>query len=189
MLQFKSLFIACLAALLLAGCTSLQLATPYDPAIEAGLDEYDKSVSVFLKTQEQDQMSVSTLYGSADSNAFYRDSEATLSNIILHAEAVSMQSDCIPEIATRSGLTQTITNIAGAREFQGLAPDDPRFLVSLQDGSCTVVALKAVRANNYILEAMHRKNGRLRPGAASLARSLIEDSIRIALRIEKAKRG
>jgi hypothetical protein len=186
-MALRSVFVALVAAFLLAACNSM-LVSPYDPAIEAGLDDYSKSMSAFLKSQEQNTASATSLYSSTQSKEFYRDSEATLSNVILHAEAVSNRPDCVPQLADNFGLTQLISGIDSAREFQGLPDDDPTLSVNLQSGSCTVVALKAVRANNSILEAMHRKNGRLSPGAAMLVRGLLEDSIRIALRIEKAKR-
>lgn len=175
------------ATLALAGCTSLQLVEPYDPAIEAGLDSYSKAMTTFLKKQEQDPGAPSTLFSSADSKTFYQESEATLSNAVLHAEALSNAAHCAPKFADALGLTQVIANITSAG--QQIASDETaEFSVTLQDGSCTVVALKAVRANNQILEALHRKNGHLRPGVAALVRGLLEDSIRIALRIEKAKK-
>jgi len=185
----RTLLVAWLAALLLCACTSLQLVDPYDPEIAAGLDDYDRSMSAFLTAQGQEPTSAATLYGSEDSRRFYRESEATLSNVILHAEAASNQATCAPQIANRLGLPQLIANVAGATELEAAASSDPRFSVRLEDGSCTVVALKVVRANHYILEAMHKKHGRLSRGAATLAHGLIEDSIRIALRIEAAKRG
>ena len=58
----------------------------------------------------------------------------------------------------------------------------------LKTGSCTVVILRAVRANNNILEELHRELNGLPDIVAKLALENIEDTVRVALTNELAKK-
>lgn len=122
--------------------------------------------------------------------AYYAASDAALGNLVVQAEASEPDATCgktrlarlgIPGLA---GRTRELANDLG-RELGGqLPPDD----AEIARGSCTAITLRALAANHQSMQALHRAEGRLVPPVSTITRDLLNDSVRIALTTEKAKK-
>jgi hypothetical protein len=170
--------IALAVALALPGCASLQLVDRYDIEIETTVNKYHKDATKFLKAD--------AAYTSKEAKAFYSTAAADLANAVVRAQVVAVDRTC----AQPKFLDQIIGSIQSSRSFAGLPPlENATADVSLENGSCTVVALKALQANHARVEAVHKRNTTLGSFRSNLASGLIGDTVRIVLVIEAAKKS
>jgi hypothetical protein len=179
-----------LVCLLVAGCSiSLPFVDPYNAEIETELNTYHKETVEFLKAATQGKAQAN--FASDAAKTFYATETARLANLVIRAQAIARRDRCtgthfdaltakVKELSTGDG---TSAEIEG-KPFAGSFGAD----VSLTDGSCAVVALKVVQANQNRLEAMHKRSVNLSAYQAGLASDLITDSVRIALKIETANK-
>lgn len=175
---------------LLAGCTvSLPYVDPYNAEIETELNIYHKSAVEFLKSAAQDGAQAG--FTSEKAKAFYAAETARLANLIVRGQAIARRDRCAPtRFPALDGTVQALSSEAADQQqdagkaFMGGFGAD----VSLDDGSCLVVALKAVQANQNRLEAIHKRNGKLNAYQAELSSGFISDAVRIALTIEASSK-
>ncbi len=173
----------------LSACSLLSTGK-YDPEIEKGISDYQKSVTKFIKDAEQGGKSRD--YDNQEAKTFYADAAANLSNVVLRAQAVSTQQTCAPADAARYALDALVKNlsdtVAGRRNVdpavQQTVAEISNVLSApeLQGGSCTVVAMKALKANQDILESIHKREKRLVPPVTTIALENIDDTVRVALK-------
>jgi hypothetical protein len=179
-------------ALLSGGCeTTLPNIERYDSSIDAGISKYHKDVVKFVKDAEQNKWP----YTHPESKKFYSTAAADLSDIILRADALSTSRKCITTELVAQGFgtiqAQMVANVAqlnDARIQNFVASLDVTKAQELSQGSCTVVVLKALKANNDILEAIHRKLNGLPPPASTISLEIISDTVRVALVNEVSKK-
>ena len=186
-----------LFGLLLAACITLPYVEPYDADIEKALNDYDKAVTKFIK-DVQSANGADRRFDSPRAKAFYSDSNAVLSNAIVRAEALARRQTCplskplatvLQSIGNNMASSASIAASNGAEVGQVVADLQHVAEVSeLKTGSCTVVILRAVRSNNTILEDIHREQNDLPDIVAKIALENIEDTVRVALTNELAKK-
>jgi hypothetical protein len=179
-----------LVCLLVASCSiSLPYVDPYSAEIETELNTYHKETVEFLKAATQGKAQAN--FASDAAKTFYATETARLANLVIRAQAIARRDRCagthlaaltakVKELSTSGGET---TGVEG-KPFAGSFGAD----VSLEGGSCAVVALKVVQANQNKLEAMHKRSVNLSTYQAALSSDLITDSVRIALKIETANK-
>ena len=172
-LRFQWLAVA--LALMLGACANVQFVDRYDVAIEDGVNKYHKDVIKFLKDN--------VAYSSPQAKQFYSTAAADLANVIVRAQVVAVRSSC-DDGKFAETIAAAVRNGATAA---GL-PDPGAADVSLQDGSCTVVALKVLQANHVRLEAMHKRTNTLGAFRTALWAELMDSSVRIALTTEAANK-
>jgi hypothetical protein len=176
------------AAIFLAACT-LPFVDRYDADLEAGVNKYQKDVTKFVKDAELGGKS--RRFGSTEAKAFYSTASADLSNAIIRAQAISTSGTC-PTTQAVNGMLEAIANDMD-RAIGAYRIRDSKIHKTLQDirnllntsefasGSCTVVVMRALKANQDILELIHKTEGDLRPPASTLALQIIDDTARIAV--------
>jgi hypothetical protein len=162
-------------ALMLGACANVQFVDRYDVAIEDGVNKYHKDVIKFLKDN--------AAYTSPQAKQFYSTAAADLANVIVRAQVVAVRSSC-----DDGKFAESIAAAARNGAVAAGLPDPGTADVSLQDGSCTVVALKVLQANHVRLEAMHKRTNVLGPFRSGLWAELMDSGVRIALTTEAANK-
>jgi hypothetical protein len=190
--QYLAVVVVTVLASLSGGCeTTLPNIERYDAGIDAGISKYHKDVVKFVRDAEQNKWP----YAHAESRRFYSTAAADLSDIILRAEALAPSKKCITTELVAQGFTaiqaQMAANVAQINDTRiknFVASMDVTKAQELSLGSCTVVVLKALKANNDILEAIHRKLNGLPPPASTISLEIISDTVRVALVNEVSKK-
>lgn len=178
------------AIFLITGCSELRLVPAYDPEIEAGLNAYHVEVLDFIATMETSRASLNGSYKGEKVSAYYAASNAALGNLVVQAEASEPDATCGQTrlaglgLARLSQRTEELANDLGNSLGSDLVPDG----AEIAQGSCTVITLKALQANHKSMQDLHRIEGRLVPPTSTITRDLLNDSVRIALTTEKAKK-
>lgn len=174
----------------IAGCSELNLVSSYDPEIEAGLNSYHVEVLDFISTMETSRASLNGTYKGEKVSAYYAASNAALGNLVIQAEASDPEGTCGKARITGLGIaglsqrTEELADDLGNALGSELALDGEE----IARGSCTVITLRALQANHKSMQDLHRIEGRLVPPTSSITRDLLNDSVRIALTAEKAKK-
>ncbi|MDU9002993.1 hypothetical protein [Sedimentitalea todarodis] len=178
------------AILLVVGCSDLRLVPAYDPEIETGLNAYHVEVLDFISTMETSRASLKGSYKGETVSAYYAASNAALGNLVVQAEASEPDATCGQTRLSRLGLaglgqrTEELANDLGNVLGSDLVPDGDE----IARGSCTVITLRVLQANHKSMQDLHRIEGRLVPPTSTITRDLLNDSVRIALTTEKAKK-
>jgi hypothetical protein len=188
------LAVAAFAAVLLAACTTLLNAPVYDPEIEAGLNQYHRDTTAFIKKMES--LGPEGAYGNPESRDFYAQNAGLLANLVVRAEASGARGTCELSKATTSGLGALISGTVESIESQ---EGDPGFVAEFKDdlktsltefnrgtsdlsvGSCLTVALMIVKSDHEVLESIHKDEVRIGPDLSRLLRKSLNDGVSIAL--------
>ena len=168
----------------LVSCTSLKLTDSYDPQIEKVVNDYHEKVVAFVTKMELNVGLQEGEFSNSDVIDFYARSQGQLTNLVVRAEAVSTVNSCTPGKLLTSAIPQFVTSVNEQTSIAGLQVDS----IDLNSGSCTVVVLKSLLADQLALQAAHKKNKFLRPPLSTLHLGLIEDGTRLALQNEQAKK-
>lgn len=183
-----------LVVLPLAACT-LPWVERYDADITEQINKYHKDVVKFVKAAEQTKPAA---YTSTTSKTFYSTAAADLSNMVVRAQALAPGQKCVPA----GWLTQSIDDLFARLKQRALESrirdqrarsaveslDRDAVAAVLEQDSCTVIILKALKANHDLLEANHRDEGDLKHPVSTLSLQAVEDSVRVALKNEAAKK-
>jgi len=182
---------------LLAACVTLYGLT-YDPGIVRELNEYHQNVVAFVSEMEARAGEPAGAYTSPRATEFYGRYRGVLTNLVVRAQASPETQRC-----PSAGLASLIVvNIGEAVAEAPRAREAAREVILgfdsqvreaqasgvFESGSCTVVVLNAVLANQLALESIHQRERKLIPPVSTLALALVGDSVRIALRNEEAKK-
>ena len=178
-----------LSTALLAACASLQLSEPYDARIEDGVNTYHKSFIVFTKGLQFAGHGEDGRYDAPASRAFYATAAAELGNTILRAKANNPDGTCPSAEAAALGLGGLIDAVAPGGLPQGLADDDATAeVVTLADGSCTVVTLLVLKYLHDSFERIHRKQTFVSPNFVLAQGQNIDSAAETAITAEQSKR-
>ncbi|HYE92314.1 MAG TPA: hypothetical protein VEA38_14895 [Terriglobales bacterium] len=173
--------------LVAAGCTSVQLVTSYDQAIDEGLTKYYQDMNTFLsqlKRAGKDRPEAKF----ASHTTFYDQQGAAIDTLVLRAEAAEPKGTCLGSDLV-GGLAASLLKFRGFAT--GTELDIDKIVETLRTkgaGSCTVQILRIVRANHDITAAIHQKNEVLAPAVIDIIRPTIEQGVRIAVTTELAKK-
>ncbi|MHA1569793.1 MAG: hypothetical protein ACTSXZ_10005 [Alphaproteobacteria bacterium] len=172
----------------LAACAPVKLAGDYDPAIDRGLTAYQEATLTFLA-----RMAAATgAAASYESNKeFYFATGAKLDGLITRARVTEDTDRCLPADYAGRGIAALVGKINDLLPLTQEMPEAGRIFANLRargSGSCTVVVLRAVRANHDILQIIHRHNDKLAAVVVDIVTPTIEQGVRIALKNELAKR-
>jgi hypothetical protein len=178
---------AVVLALVLVGCTSVQLVSSYDPMIDEGLTRYYESMNVFLSRMERASTTPEGAY--APNVRFYDETGAQVDSLILRASAAEPKANCIGSDAVGALVKKLLELKPFAAGVRGL--DFDKTVAGLQSGSggsCTVQILKVVRANHDLTAAIHQHNDKLTAPVVAIIRPTIEQGVRIGVTTELAKK-
>ncbi|PSL20951.1 hypothetical protein [Shimia abyssi] len=183
--------LAVLFILFLSACSGLRLVPAYNPDIVDGINAYHTEMLEFISTMETKRTPISGSYKSEPVTTFYAASDAALGNLVVQAEALEPNDDCASSRVTNLGLGLVTAEVDAVRTEldEALGRDTPALTdADLSTGSCTAIVLKALRANHNSMADLHRLEGKLVKPTSTLLRDLMNDSVRIALTAENAKR-
>lgn len=170
-------------AVVAAGCTEVRLVEGYDPQIEEGLTDYYESTMAFLSNAADEAGEPAGSYDA--SRPFYNRERARLDTLILKAQADDPDGRCpTVDLAARAA---TLFADLGDLGDDDLISQSRERLAEIE-GNCTVKQVSLIRANQALVEAIHKRNDRLQPAVAGIVRDTVEQSVRIALTAERAKR-
>jgi hypothetical protein len=175
--------------LVLAGCTSVQLVSAYDPAIDEGLSRYYQSMSVFLSHMERAAADNVTEAAYATNVGFYEEHGAQIDVLIMRARAAEPKANCIGSdsvglLARKLLELKPFAAGVGTLNVDAIVKD----LQTAGDGSCTVQILKVVRANHDLTAAIHKHNNTLATPVVAIIKPTIEQGVRIGVTTELAKK-
>jgi hypothetical protein len=180
---------ALVLSLVLAGCTSVQLVSSYDPAIDEGLTRYYQSMNVFLSQMARLAATGSPEGSYAANVKFYEETGAQIDSLVMRARSAEPKAKCIGSDAVGSLAKQLLGLKSFATGAESLNIDE--IVTSLQtggDGSCTVQILKVVRANHDLTAAIHKHNDKLTRPVVDIIGPTIEQGVRIGVTTELAKK-
>jgi hypothetical protein len=120
---------------------------------------------------------------------FYEESGAQIDSLVMRARAAEPRATCIGNDA----VALLAKELLGLKPFAEGTPDlnIEELVQSLQtggDGSCTVQILKAVKANHDLTAAIHQHNNKLSKPVVAILKPTIEQSVRIGVTTELAKK-
>jgi hypothetical protein len=180
---------ALVSILALAGCTSVQLVSAYDPAIDDGLTKYYQSMSVFLSHMERAAADNAAEAAYASNVEFYDEHGAQIDALIMRARAAEPKANCTGSDSVGFLAKKLLELKPFATGVQALDVD--QIVNDLQrggDGSCTVQILKVVRANHDLTAAIHKRNNKLATPVVAIIKPTIEQGVRIGVTTELAKK-
>lgn len=198
--RFLSRLAAIGSIVLLGGCLTVQFVEDYDPVLDEGLSVYQGEVASFIAEMGAKADVPEGAYGHADVQAFYARTGARLQGFVDRAEAVDEDGTCKPAEVGAVGLEEAVSQTADLIRSSGLPFGDveeaattvAQFATGAREvtgGNCTVVILKVVRANHDILRRLHELNGTLPKIVGDIAGPTLDQSVRIALKNEVAKKN
>lgn len=162
--------------LLLSGCMSVTLVTPYDAQIDTGMTRYAQDLETFMaKMVALNGKPQGTYQKNID---FYATQTGRLGGLILRAEAQDVGSGCL----------------LSDRAIKYLGKEIPASLKPMADKSqgtsdgCTVQMLKNIRTQLGLLSKLQKAMGGFNQAAAISALKISTQGIRAVLVVEMLKR-
>lgn len=185
---------------LLSGCLTVQFVEDYDPVLDEGLSVYQGEIASFIAEMGAKADLPEGAYEHADVQAFYARTGARLQGFVDRAEAVDEDGTCKPAEVGTAGLEDAVSQTADLIRSSGLPFGDVEEAATtvaqfangteeISGGNCTVVILKVLRANHNILRTLHETNGTLPKIVGAIAGPTLDQSVRIALKNEVAKKN
>lgn len=172
----------------LAGCFTVKLVDDYDPAIDQGLTAYQEATLTFLARMAAAKGAAAAYDANKE---FYFATGAKLDGLITRARATQSSDRCLTADYAGRGIETFVGKLYDLLPLTQEMPEAGRIFANLKEkgsGSCTVVVLRAVRANHDLLQIIHRHNDKLASVVVDIVTPTIEQGVRIALKNELAKR-
>ncbi len=185
--------------LALSGC-AVKFVEDYDLVLDQGLSEYQGEMAAFMARMAALSNAPEGEYDSAEVQAFYARTSAELQTFVERAEAIDSSGRCLTADYLGRGIKTVVERSAGFIDAQelplGKYTNVTEIVRSYGEGAdevamgnCTVVILKVVQDNHGVVQELHKTNGSLPRVIVDIAGPLLDQSVRIAIRNEVAKKN
>ena len=184
----------------LAGCANVKFVEDYDAVLDQGLTDYQGNMAAFMARMAALSNDKEGEFDHPDVQAFYARQTAQLVTFVDRAEALDSSGKCLPANYLGKGIQAVVTRSAGVVEgldlplgkysnITGIIKSYGEGADEVSIGNCTVVMLKALQDNHAIVMELHETNGSLPKIVVDQAWPLLDQSARIAIRNEIAKKN